>query len=182
LKKFLGNFPYIFVERVLAPTIKWLINGKIYFLFWKLGSGWRYSVWKARLGSLGRFSIIHSNVIILAPKRVYIGCNVAIAEFVHIRALGGVYIGDNSMIATHVTITSVTHDVNTTVEAFRDTNVIKPVVIEKNVWIGSNVVILPGITIGEGSVVGAGSVVTHDIPPRAVAVGVPARIIRYLEK
>lgn len=56
----------------------------------------------------------------------------------------------------------------------------RPVVIGDNVWLGARVIVLPGVTIGEGAVVGAGSVVTADIPPRAVAVGSPARVVRTL--
>jgi maltose O-acetyltransferase len=55
-----------------------------------------------------------------------------------------------------------------------------PVVIEDNVWIGSKVVILPGVRIGSRAVIGAGSVVTKDIPPRCVAAGNPARVLRHL--
>ena len=51
--------------------------------------------------------------------------------------------------------------------------------IENDVWIGLNVVIMDGITIGDGAVIGSGAVVTRDIPPYAVAVGIPARVIRY---
>jgi acetyltransferase-like isoleucine patch superfamily enzyme len=53
-----------------------------------------------------------------------------------------------------------------------------PVVIEENVWLGARAIILPGVRIGEGSVIGAGSVVTHNIPPRVLAAGNPAKIIR----
>jgi acetyltransferase-like isoleucine patch superfamily enzyme len=42
--------------------------------------------------------------------------------------------------------------------------------------IGSGSVILAGVTIGEDALVGAGSVVTRDVPPRALAYGVPARV------
>jgi len=38
---------------------------------------------------------------------------------------------------------------------------------------------MPGVTIGEGAVIYAGSVVTHDIPPHAIAAGVPARVLRH---
>lgn len=55
-----------------------------------------------------------------------------------------------------------------------------PVILECNVWLGGHVIVLPGVRIGEGSVVGAGSVVTRDIPPRSVAVGQPAKVIRTL--
>ena len=45
--------------------------------------------------------------------------------------------------------------------------------------IGGGAKILPGITIGEHVLIGAGSVVTKDIPPRAVAYGVPAVVKRF---
>lgn len=55
----------------------------------------------------------------------------------------------------------------------------KPVTIGNDVWIGLNAVIMDGITIGDGAVIGAGAIVTKDIPPYAIAVGVPARVIKY---
>lgn len=54
----------------------------------------------------------------------------------------------------------------------------QPVVLEDNVWLGNRVIVLPGVMIGHDSVVGAGAVVTKSIPPRSVAVGNPARVIR----
>ncbi len=55
-----------------------------------------------------------------------------------------------------------------------------PVVIEDNVWLGNRVIVLPGVTIGHDSVIGAGAVVAKDIPPRSVAVGMPAQVVRTL--
>lgn len=52
------------------------------------------------------------------------------------------------------------------------------VVIEDDVWIGARAIILKKVTIGKGAVVGAGSVVTKNVPPYAVVVGNPARIIK----
>jgi len=52
-------------------------------------------------------------------------------------------------------------------------------VIDDNVEIGSNVVIIGGINIGIYATIGAGSVVTKDVPPYAVVVGNPGRIIRF---
>lgn len=51
--------------------------------------------------------------------------------------------------------------------------------IGNNVWLGDNCTILKNVTIGDGAVIGAGAIVTSDIPPFAVAVGVPATVIKY---
>jgi acetyltransferase-like isoleucine patch superfamily enzyme len=51
--------------------------------------------------------------------------------------------------------------------------------VGNDVWLGVGVVLLDGVTIGAGAVVGAGSLVNRNVPPGAIAAGVPARIIRY---
>ncbi|MFK2855042.1 N-acetyltransferase [Dyella humi] len=51
----------------------------------------------------------------------------------------------------------------------------------KGASIGANATILPGITIGEGAMVGAGAVVTKSVPPLAIVVGSPARIVGYVD-
>jgi acetyltransferase-like isoleucine patch superfamily enzyme len=57
----------------------------------------------------------------------------------------------------------------------------RPVTLEDNVWIGFDAVILPGVTIGRGAIVGCKTIVRESIPPYAVVVGDPARVIRTLE-
>lgn len=56
-----------------------------------------------------------------------------------------------------------------------------PVVIEDDAWIGARAVLLPNTTVGTMSIVGAGAVVVASVPPRSVAVGVPARVVRQIE-
>ncbi len=53
-------------------------------------------------------------------------------------------------------------------------------VILRGASIGANATILPGVTIGPGAVIGAGTVVTRSVPPHAVVVGNPGRIVRYV--
>jgi phosphonate metabolism protein (transferase hexapeptide repeat family) len=51
--------------------------------------------------------------------------------------------------------------------------------IGHDVWIGHNVTIMGGVTVHDGAVIGSGSIVTKDIPPYAIAVGNPAKVIIY---
>lgn len=55
----------------------------------------------------------------------------------------------------------------------------KPVTIGNDVWIGTRVIIMGGVKIGNGAVIGAGAIVTKDVPDYAIAVGVPAKVVKY---
>lgn len=55
----------------------------------------------------------------------------------------------------------------------------KECIIGNDVWIGCNSTILRGVTIGDGAVIGANSLVTKDVPPYAIVVGSPAKILKY---
>ncbi|GJG89693.1 hypothetical protein tb265_48740 [Gemmatimonadetes bacterium T265] len=52
---------------------------------------------------------------------------------------------------------------------------VRPIVIERNVWIGTGAVIFPGVTVGENSVISAGAVVVASVPPNSLMLGNPAR-------
>ena len=51
--------------------------------------------------------------------------------------------------------------------------------VEADVWIGEGARLMAGVSVGVGAVIGAGAVVTRDVPPYAIVVGVPARVIRH---
>ena len=53
------------------------------------------------------------------------------------------------------------------------------IIIDDDVWVGYGATILSGVHIGQGAVVAAGAVVTKDIPPYAIAAGVPAKVVKY---
>ena len=48
-----------------------------------------------------------------------------------------------------------------------------------DVWVGANAVIMKGVKISDGAIVGASAVVTKDVPPYAIVVGNPARVVKY---
>jgi PAS domain S-box-containing protein len=53
------------------------------------------------------------------------------------------------------------------------------IIVEEGAWVGAGAIVLSGVRIGQGAVIGAGAVVLHDVPAGAVAVGVPARVVKY---
>lgn len=54
-----------------------------------------------------------------------------------------------------------------------------PIHIGRDVWFGAGVRVLGGVTVGDQAILGAGTVADQDIPDRGVAVGVPARVVRF---
>lgn len=88
----------------------------------------------------------------------------------------GIHIGDNTLIASNVTILCHEH-VKRDDKDPRDPWVTHTY-IGKNCFIGVGATILPGIIIGDEVIIGAGSVVTKGIPSNSVAVGNPAKVVK----
>lgn len=95
--------------------------------------------------------------------------------------VSSIIIGDNCMIAPRCAFMPYGHSVDDLSRPMREQPLVSKgnIVLEDDVWLGVNVSIMDGVTIGRGAVIGAGAVVTKDIPPYAIAGGVPARIIRF---
>ena len=91
-------------------------------------------------------------------------------------ASGGIIVEDYVLIAAHAKIISNDHD-----PYFRPIITCQPVIIKEGAWIGAGAAIMKGVTVGKYAIVGANSVVTKDVPDYAVVVGVPAKVIKYLE-
>lgn len=135
---------------------------------------------KRELAFCGEGVSIRQPTIIEVPGNVRIGDHVSIASFVHMWGNGGITIGDRTMIASHVAITSATHDPDS--PNMSRTLISDSVDIGTDVWIGSHAVIFPGVTIGSHAVIGAGSIVREDVASDTVVAGAPARPIRSKEK
>jgi maltose O-acetyltransferase len=133
---------------------------------------------KYKFKHFGKKSTIIFPSVFFGYNNISIGEYTDIGAFANIWGNGGLFIGDRVLIASHVVITTLTHDYSFHQIKFAP-SISKPIRIENDVWIGTHAVIMPGITIGEGAVVGAGAVVTKDVPPYAIVVGVPAKIVKY---
>ena len=119
------------------------------------------------------------------------GGSVHIGDDTHIQAgcnlkgfLGNVLIGCNVQVAPQCGFSPYEHqfeDCDATIKS-QGIRSAGDIVLEDDVWLGIGVKVLEGVRVGRGAVIGAGAVVTKDIPPFAIAVGVPARVIRMRGK
>ena len=113
---------------------------------------------------------------------IRIGSNTMFNSNVHINSsVGGlIEIGQNVLIGPNVVMRTAGHNFdNLEILIRKQGHIIKNIIIEDDVWISANVTILGGVTIGKGAIIGAGAVVTKNIPSMAIAIGVPAKIIKY---
>jgi acetyltransferase-like isoleucine patch superfamily enzyme len=88
----------------------------------------------------------------------------------------GIYIGENTLIASRTTILCHEHVKRDSIDARNPW--VTNTYIGKNCFIGVGSMILPGVRIGDEVIIGASSVVTKDIPSNSIAVGNPAKVIR----
>lgn len=92
---------------------------------------------------------------------------------------GGITIGDDALIGHNVVLATLNHALDPERRADLEP---APIHIGDHVWIGSNATVLAGVSIGDGAVVAAGAVVTKDVHARTVVAGVPARVIRTIDR
>jgi acetyltransferase-like isoleucine patch superfamily enzyme len=120
----------------------------------------------------------------LAPEaRIEIGEGCFLNRNTMLAALNRIEIGDHVMFANGCFVGDADHrfdDPDTPVpwQGFTSKG---PVRIADNVWFGVNCVVTSGVTIGERCVIGANSVVTENLPPRVIAAGSPAKVIKPVE-
>jgi len=114
-------------------------------------------------------------LVTLPGGHLEIGDNVFINYGTSLVASAHVKIGSDSLIGTYVQVMDT--DFHRVEDKAWDTTG-EPIVIEDRVWLGNRSIILKGVRVGHDAVVAAGAVVTHDVPPRSLVAGVPAKVVR----
>ena len=125
---------------------------------------------------IGEKSSIRNPVTVVEPNKVKMGKNSIIMNNALLMASGGIEIGDCTMVAAHAKLISNDHDLYD-----RRILTMLPIKIGNHVWVGAGATILKGVTVGDHAIIGGGSIVTKDVPPYAVVVGNPAKVVKYLD-
>lgn len=143
---------------------------------------------KKKYGSVGENVVFPATMKnISRPENIFLGNYVSLGTNLVMYATSSskIIIGDGSIIAPRCKLITSNHNYDSTnlkSIPFDNLNLVEDIVIEEGVWIGDSVLVLPGVRIGKGAVIGGGSVVTKDIPEYAIAVGNPAKVLRYRDK
>lgn len=151
----------------------------------------------AYLGALGKEALsLGNNVNIGAYSRleisrtfhdvgayIRIGNNVGLGEFAHLGGAGGLEIGNDCIIGAYLSCHPENHVFDDPDLPIRLQGVSrKGIKVGNNCWIGAKVTILDGVEIGDNCVLAAGAVITKSMPPNSIIGGVPAKVIRTIDR
>lgn len=140
-------------------------------------------VWRFFLDKLAFFCFVKSwRTVIHRWRGVNIGKGVYIGHEVMFDRVftDQIFIGDNTSIGDRTIITAHANiPSDTRLKKIYPRKIMKTI-IGKGVWIMPGVIIAPGVIIGDEAVIATGSVVTKDIPPRCLAAGIPAKVVKDL--
>lgn len=141
-----------------------------------------------RLGSAGIKSAIHYPFNIIGANNIYLeeGVSIGTGSTLYTKK-AKIHFGKNSFSGPNLTMISGDHpfmpgiymldlrkdDLPNAKDYDRD------IIVGQDVWIGTNVTILKGVRIGRGAIIAAGSVVVHNVPPYAIAGGVPSKVLKF---
>ena len=129
---------------------------------------------------IGEGAYIHDNVLIDCQLgSIQIGARTTVNCFSALYGAGGIRIGAGCLIATATVIVASRHRFDLPGTPIQQQGSITAGIdIGDDVWLAAGVRVLDGVSIGQGAVVGANAVVNRSIPAFAVAVGIPARVIK----
>lgn len=139
---------------------------------------------KLRLAPAAKFQVgaacvLDNDTTIECFGQLTIGARVIFGHHCTIGCKERIEIGDDCLLAEMVSIRDHDHNFARLDIPIREQGATRaPVKIGRDVWLGAKVTILKGVTIGDGAIIGANAVVTRDIPSMAIAVGIPARVVK----
>ena len=139
-----------------------------------------YTAPRRRLARVGKKTLISRSASLHDPQNIFIGDDVLVGPDCKVWASPNatLTLEDHALLGPNVTIITSTHgtaDLTVPMNSQPDTE--RNVRIGRGAWLCANSVILPGITVHEEAIVAAVAIVTQDVPPYAIAAGVPARIV-----
>jgi acetyltransferase-like isoleucine patch superfamily enzyme len=145
-----------------------------------VGAGVSISVTDGGRLELGPGVTIGSQCVIVAQNgTVRIGAHAFIGHGCTIVAKQRIDVGAHALIAEYVTIRDHDHVVDGSQRITDAGFVTAPIMLGEGSWIGAKASVLRGSRIGAGAIVGAHALVKSDVPDRAIAVGIPARVVRF---
>lgn len=139
---------------------------------------------------IGQGTRVWQFVVILKGARIGVDCNICAQTLIEgdvvigdrVTVKSGVQIWDGSVIGDDVFIgPNATFSNDLYPRSKQYSKQFNGVTIHNGASIGANATLLPGITVGEKAIVGAGAMVTKDVPAKAVVLGNPGKVVRYLE-
>jgi acetyltransferase-like isoleucine patch superfamily enzyme len=140
---------------------------------------------RLRLGSAGKKIRIYYPNDFLFYSNIFIGNNVLINKnSIFVCSIAKIIIKDNVQIGKNALFVAGNHNVTEIGRYMKDVNIKLPshdkgITINEDVFIIFNVTILDGVTVGRGAIIGTGAVVRKSVPPYAIVVGNPAKIISF---
>ncbi|WP_258911399.1 acyltransferase [Pseudomonas putida] len=140
---------------------------------------------------IGEGTRVWQFVVIMKGAHIGRNCNICAHTLIegdvvlgdNVTVKSGVYLWDGTRVADDVFIgpnATFTNDAMPRSKVYPEQ--FNGITLERGASIGANATLLPGIVVGEYAMVGAGAVVTKDVPPYAVVVGNPAKIIRVIDR
>ena len=123
---------------------------------------------------------LDGKILLVHGENLTLGRNVHIGHDARLNCLGGITIGDHTVISGHCTIYSYNHVFKHPTTLPVDTGIVrKPVHIGRYIWIGINVTIAPGTVIEDGAVIGMGTVVSGHVAANSIVVSPKPRVVGY---